>query len=82
MFLNEARELLMYMRIITDFGDELKLEDGGGGCWSVIRESGAGTMVYVGETEGISMMFYELNGWTDGDDPVWTRLAEAEEEVE
>jgi len=82
MLYNEARELLAYLTIITDFGDELQLEDGGGGCWSVVRKSGAGTMVYVGETEGIFMAFYQMYDWEDGNEPSWTNLAETDEEVE
>ena len=79
---HEARELLSYLNIITDFGDELQLEDSGGGCWSVVRKSGAGTMSYVAEPDGVFMAFYQLYDWEDGNEPSWTSLAESEEEVE
>ena len=79
MFEHEARQLLSFLQLTTDFGSELLLEEAGGGVWAVVQKTGAGTTVFVGEIDGVRMLHYELNGWENGDEPVWMNLLAGDE---
>lgn len=80
MFEYEARQLLTFLQLTTDFGHELQVEEAGGDIWAVVQKTGAGTTVFIGESGGVVMMHYQLNGWEDGDEPVW--ISNVNEEVE